>query len=369
VANAYQEFRARAFHPDLGNEAIEGTVLFTSRSLTFRGGETVIEIPLHRLAAEFDQGEEGRIILRHADDTRWTIIIADTALLDLRSVPQIAELAEQAESRLARRELSRRTKIVLIFFASCGLALWLGMLLVGAMVRSIVAKVPPEVEQEVGKDLLDELKDTFEFVDDTNEVARVAAAAEPLLRALPRGQPWQFYIVEEDMPNAFAIPSGHILVTRGLLRLAERPEEVLGVVAHELAHVMHKHSFRQQIASAGPFLVFQVFLRGQGGALALMTGGSALLVHQSFSQEYEKEADDVGWKYLVAANIDPRGMIDMFRKLKALEATEKHVRLLPKAFESHPDLDKRIARLETKWKRMPRKSGFLDLSSESQPEK
>ncbi len=177
----------------------------------------------------------------------------------------------------------------------------------------------------------------------------------------PRGPDWQFHLVKDESLNAFALPGGHITVTTGLLRGVERPEELLGVLAHELAHVTLKHGFRQQVASAGPFLVLQVFMRGRSGTMAVVAGGSALLVHQSFSQEYEKEADDKGWDYLVAANIDPRGMISVFHKLKA--EPDELAGALPKAFHSHPDLDKRIARLETKWKRLPRKSGFVELDS------
>lgn len=361
MATTYQEFDAQAFHPDLGPEAIEGAIFFSSHALTFRGGETLIRIPLHQLLTEFENGGQGRIILRDSGQSGWTIVTSDLSVLELRSVPVIVQLAEQVQSRLAGRELSRRARLVFIFFAGCGLALWLGMLALGAMVRSIVARVPPEVEKQYGKDILGELKLHLEFGNDTNQAAELAATVEPLLNTLKIKQDWQFYVVKDDSLNAFAVPGGYILVTSGLLSGTERPEELLGVIAHELAHVTHKHGFRQQISSAGPLLVFQVFLRGRSGALAAAAGGSALLVHQSFSQEYEKEADDAGWDYLVAANIDPRGMIEMFRKLKTAEGRSKHADLLPKAFHSHPDLDKRIARLQAKWKRLPRKSGFLEL--------
>jgi predicted Zn-dependent protease len=276
------------------------------------------------------------------------------------------------ESQVTRRDLSRRLKVVGIFLAATVLVLWLGMLATGAMVRAIVAKIPPEKEREWGKALLDEFKSELEFLDDTNQVARLTAMAGPLLRALPQNQKWQFYIIEEEDPNAFALPGGHIVVTTSLLELAERPEELLGVIAHEVAHVTRKHGFRQTItiASTGPFLVFQVFLGGGDNALAAIVGTSAVLVHQSFSQEYEKEADDFGWDYLVAANIDPRGMIDIFRKLKMVEGADAASHMVPNAFESHPDMDKRIARLNAKWKKLSRKSGFIELqpaaSTESQ---
>lgn len=363
MAKAYQSFHARAFHADLGGEGLEGALFFTSVALNFHAGDSRVELPLNQLDIRFDDASEGKIIFR-ATDSGWTIITSDHDVLEFRSVPQIATLADEVESRLTRRELSRRTKQVLIFTGSAALLFWLGMVAMGAMVRSIVAKVPPEVEEKFGSGLMEELKGELDFEDDTNKVAALTAMAKPLLAVLPQNQPWRFYIIEEEAPNAFALPGGHIAVTTGLLKLTQRPEELLGVIAHEVAHVTHKHGFRHTIASAGPLLVLQLFLSGGGGSMAMLAGGSALLVHQSFSQEYEREADDEGWEYLVAARIDPRGMIAIFRKLQAVEPQEG---LMPKAFQSHPDMRKRIARLEAKWKKLRPKSGFIQLQIEPEP--
>jgi predicted Zn-dependent protease len=63
----------------------------------------------------------------------------------------------------------------------------------------------------------------------------------------------------------------------------------------------------------------------------------------------------------VAGNVDPRGLTGMLGKLKDYEATRKHMQMMPRAFSSHPALDKRIARLEAKWKKLPRKTGFVEL--------
>lgn len=343
---------------------MEGAAFITNRGLNFQARETNVEIPLHLLEVQFDDAGEGKIIFRASDESGWTIITWDRSVLNFRSVPQIASLADQVEAQFTRRELSRRAKVVLIFFASCTLIFWLGMIAMGAMVRSIVAKVPPEMEQKLGSGLIEELKDELDFVDDTNQLASLMVTAQPLFAVLPQNHDWRFYIIKEASANAFALPGGHIAVTTGLLEMVDRPEEMLGVVAHEVAHVTQKHGFRHTIASAGPLLVLQVFLSGRGGSMAALAGGSALLVHQSFSQEYEKEADDVGWKYLVAARIDPRGMIEMFRKLRAVEPKGG---VVPKAFESHPDTEKRIARLEAKWKRLRPKSGFIQLQTEPEP--
>src|SRR5262249_60882305 len=126
---------------------------------------------------------------------------------------------------------------------------------------------------------------------------------------------YTFCIAEEEEPNAFALPGGHVVVTTGLLKMTSRPEELLGVISHEVAHVTRKHGIRKAIASAGPFLIFRVFLGGDGSGVAGVVGGASdLLVRQGFSQAYETEADDVGWQAMVAAKIDPRGMTTMFEK-------------------------------------------------------
>jgi beta-barrel assembly-enhancing protease len=158
------------------------------------------------------------------------------------------------------------------------------------------------------------------------------------------------------MANAFALPGGHIVVSTGLLQLAEMPEELLGVLAHEIAHVTLKHSFRKTVARAGPILVMRIFLGGSRGALGLLGGASALLVNESFSQEYELEADEQGWNYLVTARIDPSGMIRILQKLEREEETTSARSSLSQAFSTHPAMKKRIQRLESKARQLPRKA-------------
>jgi len=149
------------------------------------------------------------------------------------------------------------------------------------------------------------------------------------------------------------------LVTAPLLEMAERPEEIAGVVAHEIAHVTRKHGFRKIIAATGPYLIFKVFLGGGAGLLGILGDSSELLVNQSFSQEYELEADSVGWDYLVAAHIDPRGLPDMLRKLEVEQ--QKVMRAEPAfhAFSSHPATEKRLKVLDAKWKKLKNKSAFV----------
>src|ERR1043166_2144754 len=100
--------------------------------------------------------------------------------------------------------------------------------------------------------------------------------------------------------------------------------------------------------SSGVFFWVRYFFVGDAtGILAAIANSSELLLKQKYSRDFEREADDVGWNYLVQAKIDPRGMLDFFQKLKAEEAN------LPAGsgpgwdlLSTHPSSEERIRRLK-----------------------
>jgi predicted Zn-dependent protease len=237
-------------------------------------------------------------------------------------------------------------------------------LLMGMMVRSLVAQVPPAWEQKLGDEAMHEIrKQKMIFMDDPGRKAKLDQAVAPLVSSLTtNAADFKFYIIEFPRPNAMALPGGYVIVTSDLLDLADRPEEIAGVVAHELAHVRLKHGLRKIIAAAGPYLIFQMFSRDGQGLFSVLGNGSQVLVQQSFSQSFEFEADATGWDMLVSAHIDPRGMAEMLRKFKAIQDTTQGERPEIQALESHPATEKRIERLDAKWERLKNKSGFIDYS-------
>lgn len=367
MTGANQIFEAHAIHPSLGNEVATGIIFMDRWTFHFQSDAASLEIPMVRLHASFGEGEDERIYFTDPTQPDWKIFTSDQSVLENRCLADNSTVRDQLGRVAGRRELSRRAVITAWVLGACVAVAWLGSVAVSAMVRSLVARIPPEMEQKLGDALVADLQIELTFVEDTNRVVQLAALAAPLTEAVSGGKTeFKFHLVEDDDPNAFALPGGHVFVNTGLLKLADRPEEVLGAIAHEVAHVTEKHGFRKAIAAAGPILIFQIFLGSGGGLGGVLADGSDLLVRQSFSQEYETEADDAGWKSLVAANVDPRGLTEMLRKLEGYEASQKHRGTMPRAFSSHPALEKRIARLEAKWKKLPRKTGFIELKP-SQP--
>lgn len=331
--------------------------------LRFQSESIQEAIPIEQLILELTKGGD-QVIFSDSKRPGLRLLTVDQSILDHRVMAQSTPLRGQLAAILGRRELVRRVRLTLLFLLGCVALGYFFSWGTGAMVRSLANRVPPEWEQKFGGSQIEEFRSRGMLLEDSNKVAQLTALAAPLIPVLPLGKTkLTFHIVLDPEPNAFALPGGHVCVNSGLLRLADRPEEILGVIAHEVGHVTQKHHFRRIISAAGPLLIFGVFLHSGSGVLNMLSAGAGVMVFEGFSQEYEKEADDVGWRYLVAANIDPRGMITMFKKLKSHESAERAGIELPQAFQSHPALDKRIARLEARFRKLHRTSGFLELTS------
>jgi Zn-dependent protease with chaperone function len=352
-------FDAELFHPGFGNEVVKGKIFIDLRALSFQSDAATIVIPVEQLVIELGEDDD-RIYFRDRKFSNLRIFTGDESILDAGGFGQAGTIRNRLERMATRREIARRLRITAYVFAACAFLGWLGLCATHVMVRSLVARVPPEWEQKIGDEEIAELKNEGVLLDDSNRIAKLTALVAPLLQVVPGGTEFKFHIMETEVPNAFALPGRHIVVTSALLDMADN-DELVGVIAHESAHITQKHHARKIISSAGPALVFGIFMHSRDRLFNFLSTGSGFMIKQGFSQEYEFEADEVGWNYLVAANIDPRGMISIFRKFKTYEEKEKAADTLPQAFQSHPALDKRIARLEAKWKKLPLKSDFLEL--------
>jgi beta-barrel assembly-enhancing protease len=166
---------------------------------------------------------------------------------------------------------------------------------------------------------------------------------------------WTFYIVDAREVNAFAVPGGYIYLNRGLIERTERLDEVAGVLAHEIGHVVQRHSVRQlerlQRAQVGVTLacVLTGVCGGQAtGALIDVTGAA---VFARFSRQDEREADQVGFDILVRSNISPQGMVTMFQKL--LEERRRSPGAVEGLFATHPLEEDRLAEVQARIAQIP----------------
>ncbi|WP_026606565.1 M48 family metallopeptidase [Methylocapsa acidiphila] len=121
-----------------------------------------------------------------------------------------------------------------------------------------------------------------------------AAALEKLVDALRRGagmpQSYAPIVLASNVPNAFALPGGRIYVLNGLLNKATTPDELAGVLAHELGHAAHRDGLRRIIANGGTSYLLGLLFGDVAGASVVLTAGRGLF-QAAYSRETESEAD------------------------------------------------------------------------------
>jgi predicted Zn-dependent protease len=362
-------FVAHASHTSLGEQIADGRIGFDRWRLHFESEFGAFQIPISQLQIHKADGKGEPIYFGDPSQPDLSIYTFDTRVLRLRTLLDAAPTRVQLNEMRRQGEAKRNVKITVGFIVGCLVVAMLATASARLMVRALVSRIPPKFEQDLGDKFFAELQQEETFIQDTNLQAKLDLAVTPLLSSLPTNRiHFQFHIMETPMANAFALPGGHVVVTTGLLKLVGRPEELAGAVAHEIGHVTQKHMFRQVISRMGPALLIQLFMGNQGGLIGALGAGSQLLMAQSFSQEYEFEADSVGWNYLLAAHIDPRGLTDVLRKLKDEEDRERISEMEIAALRSHPTTQKRILRLEEKWKKLKQKSGFIQFEGQPKSE-
>ena len=148
-------------------------------------------------------------------------------------------------------------------------------------------------------------------------------------------------MVDAPDVNALAAPGGYIVVFRGLLERARTPDELAGVLAHEIEHVLHRHTTRAVIQHASTGLLLAALTGDMTGPLAYGLESARVLGQLQYSRRAEEEADRDGMKLLLAARVDPAGMIGFFDDL----AKGEHPRRVLRYLSTHPSPTDRIAAL------------------------
>ncbi len=123
-----------------------------------------------------------------------------------------------------------------------------------------------------------------------------------------------------DLPivNAFALPGGQVLLFDGLLDFAEAPAELAGVLAHEIAHVAHRHPIEIWLESAGTAALIGLLVGDVAGGTVL-AGLGQLFVDARYTQEAERQADATGAELMMAAGIATQPVADFFDRLAVRE--------------------------------------------------
>ncbi|HEX8243184.1 MAG TPA: M48 family metallopeptidase [Longimicrobium sp.] len=160
---------------------------------------------------------------------------------------------------------------------------------------------------------------------------------------------YHFYIVDTDAVNAFALPGGYVYVDRGLIERTRNVSELSGVLAHEIAHVALRHgakNLQRQMRTSSMSTVLYRTILGRDPLLdqqALQLGNQ--LWSAGHSRADETQADSEAVKYMIAAGVDPRGMLSLFNELMVEERRDPRAETV-EWFSSHPNTARRLAATE-----------------------
>jgi Zn-dependent protease with chaperone function len=143
-------------------------------------------------------------------------------------------------------------------------------------------------------------------------------------------------------PNAFALPSGDVVIFDQLIDLAGNDDEIAGVVAHELGHVRYRHGVRQLIQSAVVSFVAGIYL-GDVSSIAASLG--AMVLESHYSRDFEFEADAYAVKAMLATGRGAEPLAMMLERIEQFHAGQGHQDSRMNILSSHPDTVERVARL------------------------
>lgn len=223
------------------------------------------------------------------------------------------------------------------------------------LVSGIVQMIPVEHEKELGEQVIKYLLPPGKQIQDEKLSKALSDLTKPLTKIVEENYgPVTILISNSSEINAFAAPGGFMVFNLGLLEAAESGREIMGVTAHELAHIQGRHSMHSMVASLGLYSIVSLFFGDLSGLLVISEQLVALF-QLGYSRSLEIEADEVGFQLLIEAGINPLGMADFFEKV--IDNKEKSN--LPDVSEeytflsTHPGTTERIAKIESRYKLLP----------------
>jgi len=268
-----------------------------------------------------------------------TLLVDDPALLATLRGLGTAGQRFRGPRRPSLRVLVTALAALAVVVVGGALHVW-GIPAVSSVVASIL---PVSWEDRIGRAAVAQLTPSGRRCLDPALQATVDAIVARLVVRAPDTYRIRVTIVDHPAVNAFAAPGGHIVVLRGLLERTRTPEELAGVLAHEIQHVYYRHPTRLVVQHTSAGLLVAAVAGDVSALMAYSLEAARILGTLRYSRQYEAEADAAGLRMLASARVDPRGLSSF---LGQLAPAEKGVPQALAYFASHPATAERIATLQ-----------------------
>jgi Zn-dependent protease with chaperone function len=310
--------------------------------LTFADGRADMDIPLALLRKGGDQPGRGQGTVFHIHQPGEDEMQRGLARINLPQ-GELDRWLDANAPNLARRDVpkatySRLAKAAVFAVVALGVLLFVIIPNLAALLANTISR---EREVAIGKKVVEQIEYLLAGFDNADLGCETPAGRTALDQMLARMTDTgmitydiDIRVIDHDMINAFAAPGGQVVILRGLLDAAEGPDEVAGVLAHEIGHVEARDPLREAIRAAGSAGILSM-------AIGDVTGGAltAVMAEQMLSSAYtraaEESADSFGLDLLRAAAISPKGLETFFDRIAGMGLE------MPEVFSSHPNTESR----------------------------
>jgi len=274
------------------------------------------------------------------------------ALASVKSKVLCTALGSETYESMSKRQLKLAALLLLALFTAIWYVTPLSTMLSGLVVHTLV---PRYLDVQMGQAAVASAGYTRTY--DTRAQGRVQRIGADMLASYPlntQGFEFTFQVIDEpNVINAYAYPGGAIFITSGLLNMMQPSDsEVAAVLAHEIGHVVSRHSitgilsdnFIRILWAASVYEDHDEYEENLGEAIGeTLVTYAVHLGTMSFSRANEYEADKCGWEMIQRSSYQTKGMISFFEKLLQLQPDRSQWWL-----STHPGTEERIRALKNK---------------------
>jgi len=301
-----------------------------------------VKVVGHDLQAEFD-ARLVRRSLRVANTPRWLYLPGGGACVtdDNDAVDSMMRMGRYERTL---KLWDSRPAYAVFSIALVAATLWLLVTqVVPVAVEQLAERIPVEAETSLGRRTLEGMEDYLLKPSALPQARQVElrTAFGRMARAAGETTPYRLEFRASPVigANAFALPSGIIVMTDELVQAAEDDAEVLGVLAHELGHVRHRHTMRRLLESSVTALIIAAVTGDVASATALAAAAPTLLLQMKYSRDNEREADRYAIATMRASGYDPRRLATLLKRIEADKP--EGAKAIPGFLSSHPPTEER----------------------------
>lgn len=232
----------------------------------------------------------------------------------------------------------RQSVVVLLIFLFIGIGFFTLFFFLPWLGEKAANLVPLEAETQLG----DRLAEIYTQESETNDSANYYMKEFVKQLSLDDTYKIEVRVIESKEINAFALPGGRIFVYSGIIDKMDAYPELVALLGHEVTHVVNRHSLKSICRSAATSIVLASLFGDVSGITSGLLSQAEEFKQLHYSRELETEADDNGLNILLENQVDPRGMLNL---LKLLKAEGAELPQFMKYLSTHPDTDSRISNI------------------------